>query len=161
AMKLAQATFPHGTSRRIVVLSDFKENVGDALAEGRILADAGVGIDVVPLRSLARGDVAVEKLTLPTVLHRGEPFDLKVAVTSTNHSATAGQPVRGRLKVLRRASNQRQESIVSDEAVEVLSGKHVFTVRENVDEPDFYTYEARFTAVEQADDAIPENNVAT
>ena len=44
AMKLAQATFPEGTARRIVIVSDGNENLGDALGIARQMVAEGVGI---------------------------------------------------------------------------------------------------------------------
>ena len=46
AMKLAQACFPHDAAKRIVIVSDGNQNMGDALEQARALAEAGIGIDV-------------------------------------------------------------------------------------------------------------------
>ena len=62
AMRLAQASFPEDAARRIVLVSDGAENLGDALKEARALAAAGVGIDVVPIRYQRRGEVILERL---------------------------------------------------------------------------------------------------
>ncbi len=50
AMKLAQASFPHNASKRVVIISDGNQNMGDAMAQARAMAEAGIGIDVVPIR---------------------------------------------------------------------------------------------------------------
>src|SRR5262249_40105211 len=49
ALKLALASFPEGTGRRVVLMSDGNENLGDALAQARLAKTNGVEIDVVPL----------------------------------------------------------------------------------------------------------------
>ena len=40
-------------------------------------------------------------------------------------------------------------------------GKKVFTIRQEIDQPNFYTYEARFIPDRPEDDAMPQNNRAT
>src|SRR5947209_20249714 len=49
ALKLAQASFPEDSAKRIVVVTDGNENLGDAPLVARSLADAGIGIDVAPI----------------------------------------------------------------------------------------------------------------
>ena len=51
-------------------------------------------------------------------------------------------PVDGRLQIVRKAGGHEQ--MLTDQQVMLEPGKRVFTVREQIDEPDFYTYEARF-----------------
>ncbi|MEX0978511.1 MAG: VWA domain-containing protein, partial [Pirellulales bacterium] len=62
ALRLAQAVFPADSAKRVVVISDGNQNVGDALVQAQLLAELGIGIDVLPLVRDARGEVAVEKL---------------------------------------------------------------------------------------------------
>ena len=50
AMKLAQATFPEDSAKRIVIVTDGNENLGDARAIAAALAEEGIGIDVVPIQ---------------------------------------------------------------------------------------------------------------
>ena len=49
AIKLALASFPEGSGKRIVLLSDGNENLGNAEEQARIARQNGVQIDVVPL----------------------------------------------------------------------------------------------------------------
>ena len=53
-MKLAQASFPEDAAKRIVIVSDGNENLGDAIEQAQALAGSGVGIDVVPIRYQSR-----------------------------------------------------------------------------------------------------------
>ena len=48
AMKLAQASFPEDAAKRIVMVSDGNQNLGNAVEQAQALAAAGVGIDVLP-----------------------------------------------------------------------------------------------------------------
>jgi len=159
AMKLAQASFPEDAAKRVVIISDGNQNLGNALEQAQGLAAAGVGIDVVPVYYQNRDDVVVERVAIPHDIRRGEPFDLKVVVSSTAETAAgAAGEVRGRLVLSQTIDGQRV--VLSDQPV-ALSGKKVFTVRQQIDEPNFYTYEARFVPDRKEDDAMPQNNRAT
>ncbi len=159
ALKLAQASFPYDAARRVVLISDGNENIGNALQQARSLAADGIGIDVVPIRSLARGDVIVEKVTLPSDVRRGQPFELRVIVNNTTSPERNGGRVAGRLEILRKNGDAEQR--IGDQHVVLEPGKHVLKTREQIDLPDFYTYEARFIPDDPSDDGVPQNNLAS
>jgi len=54
AMQRAMAMFPHDAAKRIVLITDGNQNIGDALEEARAMADAGVSIDVMPAPGSSR-----------------------------------------------------------------------------------------------------------
>jgi uncharacterized membrane protein len=159
AMKLAEASFPHDSAKRIVLISDGNENIGDALAQARGLAEAGVSIDVLPVRATSRVEVAVEKLTIPPDVRKGQPFDLRVVLNNTTPPGEANAEVSGRLQVVRKTGER--ERLLAEESVKLPPGKRVFTIREEIDAPDFYTYEARFVPDRPGDDTMPQNNQAS
>lgn len=160
AMKLALACFPEDSAKRVVVVSDGNENLGDALEEARHCSGSGVGIDVVPVRYQAPAEIVVERLAIPNDVRRGQPFDVRVVVSNTTEPAGSDSPpVRGRLVIVQSASGQSR--VVSEESVVLPPGKRVFTIRQQIDEPSFYTYEARFVADRAEDDARTQNNRAT
>ena len=160
AIKLAQAALPEDSAGRIVVICDGNENLGDAREQARRIAEAGVGIDVVPVRYQPRGEVAVEKVAIPSDVNRGQPFDLRVVL---NNTAKAGErnsaPIKGKLKVVRKTRDSEQ--VLQEENIAVEPGKKVYTLREEIDSPDFYTYEAVFTPDDRSQDALVQNNSGT
>lgn len=158
AFQLALALFPHDTAKRVVVVSDGNENVGAAMTQARALTEKGISIDVLPVMLRARSDVALQRITLPPDVRRGQPFDLRVVVTRSSE-ADDEEPARGTLRIIRK-TGQREE-ILADNAVELSPGKRVFSIREQIDRPDFYTYEARFLPDDPASDAVPQNNRAS
>ena len=104
AMKLALACFPHDCEKRIVILSDGNQNIGDALVQARAMAEASIGIDVVPLHARAFGEVSVEKVTIPSDVRKGQPFDLSIVLNNkggrrrparTGRRPPAGRPPLG------------------------------------------------------------------
>jgi hypothetical protein len=160
ALRLAQASFPEDASKRVVIVSDGNENLGDVLEQARALAGAGVGIDVVPVRYQHQGEVMVERVTMPNDLRRGEPFDLRIVLNNTRQaSAKDAAAVSGRLVV--KKSARGDSVVISDERTALRPGKQVFTLRQQLDASNFYTYEAAFYPDRPQDDTMAQNNRAT
>jgi uncharacterized membrane protein/Mg-chelatase subunit ChlD len=154
ALKLAKASFPEDSSRRIVVVTDGNENVGDARSIAASLAEDGIGIDVVPIVLDARAEVSVEKVVIPSDIRLGQPIDIHVVLN--NHSQV---PVPGKLKVVRRIGPQEQ--LVSEEDVELVPGKTPFRLPEKIEQAAVFTYQADFFPADPADDLMLQNNRAS
>ena len=159
AIQRAKAMFPYDTARRIVLVTDGNENQGDALREARGAAGSGVSLDVVPVTLTARSEVAVEKVDIPAGVRRGQPFDLRVVLHNDAGERPGARPVAGKLRLVRKAGNR--EETVAEQDVRLPPGKRVFTIREEIEQSDFYTYEARFVSDNPASDGMAQNNVAT
>jgi len=160
ALKLAQATFPENTARRVVIVSDGNENLGNSQGVADAMAEAGIGIDVVPVTIGGRAEVAIEKVTIPVDVRKGQPFDVRVVVNNLTQ-ATPDNPgiVRGKLKLIRRTA-ERDET--HEEKVELPPGKKVFTIQQQVDQPNFYIYLAEFEPENpNVDDQLTQNNRAS
>lgn len=159
ALKLAQASVPEDSAGRVVIVSDGNENLGDAREQAEQLADAGIGIDVVPIyHPDASGEILVDKVTIPPDIRKGEPFDLRAVVTNSGD-----EPVSGRLLFKLKATdvpvilNDSPES----QQVTLKPGKNVFSLRQTIEQPNFYNYEAQFIPDDPTTDAMPQNNQAT
>jgi Mg-chelatase subunit ChlD len=159
ALRLASAAFPDGVARRVVVVSDGNQNLGDALAEARILTERGIGIDVVPVPTLPRSDVIVDKVIAPVEARSSAPFDVSVVLQNVAPELVTDRPVAGRLTVVRKSGDFEQ--LIAEQDVVVPPGKQVLTFREKLEEPAFYRYEARFTPTNPDDDRVLQNNSAT
>ncbi|MDZ4820725.1 MAG: VWA domain-containing protein, partial [Planctomycetota bacterium] len=160
ALRLAQASLPEDSAGRIVVICDGNENQGDAREQAGRLAAAGVGIDVLPIRYAARGEISVEKVALPSDVNRSQPFEMRVVLNNTADPRNSkSKPISGNLKIVRRTDDK--EEVLQNEPVTVEPGKRVFTLREELDAPGSYTYDAIFTPQEKSQDALAQNNQAT
>ena len=160
AMQRAMSMFPHDAAKRIVLVTDGNQNIGDALAEARSIADAGVSIDVMPVPLDRQSDVAVEKVALPPDIRRNQPFEARVVINNATDKSGDGQTDQGARSrsCARRASDRRRWST---SRIEIKPGKSVFPFRQNIDQADFYTYEVRFIPDDPKADAISQNNEAT
>ncbi|MEX2168471.1 MAG: VWA domain-containing protein [Pirellulales bacterium] len=156
ALQRARALFPHDSTKRVVIVTDGNENLGDALAQARSLADAGIGIDVLPVPLARPSEISVDKIALPVDVRRGQPFELRVVL---DNDTSTGQKVAGKLRIVRKAGET--ERTISEEPVELDAGKSVFARSETIQESDFYTYEARFVPDDVRADAYSQNNLAT
>jgi uncharacterized membrane protein len=160
AMQRAMSMFPHDAAKRIVLVTDGNQNVGDVLEQARAIADAGVSIDVLPVPLERRSEVSVEKVALPVDVRRDQPFELRVVLNNAvPEGAAEGRAVSGRVRVVRKAGER--ETTIAEGPFTLEPGKHVIPFRETISQPDFYTYEAHFIADNAADDPLQQNNTAT
>lgn len=93
ALKLALASFPEGTARRIVLVSDGNENLGNAEEQARLAKTLSVQIDVLPLAAGRRNteEVLVERIDAPPVIEQGARVPIRVLVRSHNPNTVVGR----------------------------------------------------------------------
>ncbi|MCB0117197.1 MAG: VWA domain-containing protein, partial [Caldilineaceae bacterium] len=85
ALQLATALFPDAGARRIVLLSDGRENVGRAVEQAELAALNGIELSYMPLAGPeGEVEVMVERLDAPADVRQGQNFDLALAVNSTS-----------------------------------------------------------------------------
>ncbi len=144
ALTLARA-LPVGDNRRIVVLSDGAENVGNVLEQADQAGNDGVQIDVVPLAGIENGDLRVEQVEGPTALWQGDDLPLLVSLGSGGGGeATVDVLVDG--------------EVVSNEVVTLNPGQTVYSLTAPALGPGFHSIEVRASATDDID-RIPDNNV--
>ncbi len=157
AIKLALATFPEDTARRIVVISDGNENRGNSLEQALAAKDLGVQVDVLPVEYFYDKEVLIEKVSLPSDVKKGETVNINVVVR-------ASEPTRGTLQVFQKDSDNRSVPAPGNEKpvpVELKRGVNVFTLKQLITEPSFYTFTAEFIPEKGSGDRRAINNVAT
>ena len=158
AIQRAKAMFPYDSAKRIVLVTDGNQNLANAQREARSATASGVSIDVIPVILAARSEVAVEKVDLPASARKGQPFELR-AVLRNEAPKGSGKTIPGKLRIIRKAGDNEETIVVQD--VEVPPGKRVFTIPEEIYQPDFYTYEARFSPDDPQADGMTQNNEAS
>jgi uncharacterized membrane protein len=97
ALKLAMASFPEGTGKRVVLISDGNENLGRAADQALLAKQQGVQIDVVPLAAGYRNEneVLVESVEAPPLTAQGQRLPVRVLVRNATQ-----RPVDGALEVV-------------------------------------------------------------
>lgn len=158
AIQRAKAMFPADSAKRIVLVTDGNQNLGDAQREARSATTSGISIDVVPVVLDARSEVAVEKIDVPAATRSGQPFEMRV-VLNNDSEADSQETVSGTLRIVRK-SGDREVDLVTQQ-VRVPPGKRVFTIPEEIKQADFFTYEAHFTPDDPEADGMTQNNHAS
>jgi len=81
-LNLAGALFPVGYRKRVVVLTDGRQNIGDALGAARLLRDEDARVDVVPLTPASGPEASVVNVQAPSSLRQGANLPLTVKLRS-------------------------------------------------------------------------------
>lgn len=160
ALKLALASFPEGFGKRIVLLSDGNENLGNAAEQARIAKENGVQIDTVALAAGYRNDneVLVERVEAPPTTEQGARLPIRVLVRSYNP-----RMVTGTLRLVQKSEGA--EAPVAIEAgsgvrergppavVQLKPGLNAFSFKQTLEAMQkSYTYEAVFQPLESQTD---------
>lgn len=134
SIRLACASFPEGKARRIVLISDGNETMGDAAGAASAAAADGIAIDHVLLGTKPReGEVTVLDTTMPTEARVDQPFDVRVVVDATK--ATMGTLVL-----------DRDGQIVSKQRIRLNEGRNALVFHQTLTDPGFHRYRASVLA---------------
>jgi uncharacterized membrane protein len=145
AIRLGTAAFPETGQKRLVLLTDGNENVGDAMSAVLAARPLDVTVDVIPLGVTRANDVSVQKVQIPPKLKEGQSFDVKIFV-----QAEQAQKATVRL--------YRNEQYLGEQDVQLAAGKNLFSFPQTLSEANFYSYDVR---VDAPGDPLPQNNRAT
>ena len=160
ALKLAKASFPEDSARRVVIVSDGNENMGDARSIARSMAEDGIGIDVVPIKLIAQAEVAVDKVSMPSDIRKDQEFNTTVILSNQSGADGVGKNVTGTLRITR--GNGRTKTLISEQSgVELKPGKNIIGFTSTLDRSGVFTTEAQFIPDEGSADLIEQNNVAS
>lgn len=84
ALRLGASILPDDSRRHIVVVSDGRANLGDAVAEARLLRAQGIRVDAVALPVPIGAEAYVDRLDAPRTLTRGERVDAQAVIVSNS-----------------------------------------------------------------------------
>ena len=145
AIRLATAAFPETGQKRLVLLTDGNENVGDAMSAVLAAKPLGVTVDVVPMGVTRVNDVSVQRLQIPPKLKKGQAFEVKIFV-----QADQATPATVRL--------YRNEQYLGEQKVDLSAGKNLFSFPQTLPDAGFYSYDVQ---VDAPGDPLPQNNRAS
>jgi uncharacterized membrane protein len=145
AIRLGTAAFPETGQKRLVLLTDGNENVGDAMSAVLTAKPLGVSVDVLPMGVSRANDVSVQKLQIPPRLKKSQSFEVKIFVQTEQAQAAT-------------VRLYRNDQYLGEQKVDLAAGKNLFTFPQTLSEPGFYSYDVR---VDAPGDPLPQNNRAT
>lgn len=126
---------PEETERRVVLVTDGNETLGDARRAAAFARQSGVRLfAVVPEASAGRGPV-LEKLTAPPLVREGSVFPLRLLVRGE-----ISQPTDGALDLVVNGES------AAHQAIRIDPGLNVFEIPYQLHERGSYRIEARVTA---------------
>ncbi|MFL7807299.1 MAG: VWA domain-containing protein [Anaerolineae bacterium] len=146
ALQLAMALYPDEGARRLVLLSDGRENLGEALAQAELAAAHQIELVYQPLRA-PQGEVEVllDALQAPAEVRIGQRFELTAIVQST-------APVGATLRVF------ADGRLVRSTELALQAGSNRYVVPLEADEVGFRRFRAEL--VPDADTRL-QNNAAS
>lgn len=85
ALQLAMALFPEEGAKRLVLLSDGRENIGSALAQAELASAHNIELSFIPLSGPeGESEALIDNLNAPADVRQGQGFDLTAIVHSTD-----------------------------------------------------------------------------
>lgn len=144
-LRLAAAILPSDSLRRIVLLSDGQQNLGDALLETQLLRQEGIRLDIVPLPTINTAEARIDALDAPTALHTNEHFVLHIQLSST-----VTQDVTLRLYL--------DHTLLLQQAVHIVAGSQEVSFTLLAPTPGFHTFHVSMDAPQ---DTLAQNNQAS
>lgn len=152
AIRLAMAMFLPERAKRILLVSDGNQNVGDAADCAKSLAEQGIETDVLPVTYNRKSDVLFEKMATPGRVALGEACELSFVLR-------ADAPVTGRLRLYQNGKPYRFGDATSSR-VSLNPGLNRLSLEVVIHQPGTHRFRAVFEPDNQADDAILQNDEA-
>lgn len=144
-LRLAAAILPANSMRRIVLLTDGQQNLGDALQEAQLLQQEGIRLDIVPLPASHGAEARINGLDAPGELQTNERFLLHV-----NLFSSVAQRATLRLYL--------DQTLLTQEAIDLAVGQQEVTFSLQAPPAGFHTFRVTLAAPE---DTLLQNNVAS
>jgi len=131
ALQLAMALFPDDAEKRVVLLSDGRENVGEAIQLADLAAARDVQLLAVPLSGpQGVAEVLLEGLQAPAGAREGQSLDLTAVVRSTTRTGA-------HLRVF------GDGELIHSEEVRLQQGSNRFLIPVEASEPGFRRFRAQ------------------
>jgi Ca-activated chloride channel family protein len=144
AIQAGSLLFPEGGSRRLVLLSDGLDTVGKARDLAARAKQTGIELSVVPLGTQSENEVAVERVSSPQSVPKGQQYEVRALLKSTSaRSATVT------------LSDDDKE--VGRQDLQLLPGENVATFEVPASDEGFRVLKATVSSV---DDHYSQNNTA-
>jgi Mg-chelatase subunit ChlD/uncharacterized membrane protein len=148
ALQLAMALLPGEGAKRLVLLSDGRENVRQALAQAELAAAHQIELSYVPLSAPeGEAEVLVESLDAPGSVRQGQGYDLTVVVRNAGAS-----PVGATLRVF------GDGKLIHSQEVRLQEGLNRFRVPVEAEETGFRRFRAQI--VPDADTRLQNNEAS-
>ena len=127
ALTTAMSMLPQDSKKRIVLISDGEENVGNSSKLASSILEQGIDLKVLKLQRDLQNEVAVDHIHVPQKLSIGEEFTIVVQITSNVKTNAVLKLISGR-------------NSVSEERVALQKGNNRFVFRDKSESGGFKSY---------------------
>ncbi|MEQ6390751.1 VWA domain-containing protein [Bacillaceae bacterium S4-13-58] len=141
-LRLASGLFQNDQKGRTVLLTDGNETMGDVIEEAGFLKQQGFIVDVFPIETKGKSDVAIESFQAPTTMYLGEKASLTGKISSNINT-------NARLRMY------EDDQLIMDQQVELVQGTTEFSYPHIVQNTGFHSFRAEIIS---DDDEQQENN---
>jgi len=151
-LRMALATFPEGFARRVVIISDGNENVGEVADEIETAIANQVAVDVIPLEYEHEDEILFDRIVVPAQASRDTKVPVRLLIKSR-------KPTRVNLTFY----HNGVEVPLADPVL-TLSGDmrpDPFTIPIELRTGGVHRFDARLIPQSGMADSVPENNRAT
>lgn len=148
AIQTAISLFPADARRRIVVLSDGIQTIGNAEAKARLAEASGVEISYVLFSREQTSDVRITEFTSPARVNEGQEFDISVSVEADEATSAT---------LLLYTGNQ----LIDEANVTLLAGINNFTLTQRSSESGFLNFSAQLIVDGEGDTFTQNNTLGT
>lgn len=142
ALQLGMAILPADTQKRLVLLSDGGENIGQSLEAAQLSQSRDIPISYVDLSTPTTDESMVASLDAPASVRQGQNVDLVVTIESS-------QVQQGQLRVF------GDETMLFEQNVQLQTGQNRFSLQVEASEQGFLRYRAEI--VPEIDDRVQNN----
>ncbi|RPJ48322.1 MAG: VWA domain-containing protein, partial [Chloroflexi bacterium] len=147
ALQLAMALFPDEGAKRLVLLSDGRENLSYALKQAELADLQGIDLQYIPLgETQNQVEVLVDTVEAPTDVREGQQFDLGITIQS---SASVGAT----LRVF------ADGELIHTQELSLKQGSSRYTVPIEDPQPGFHRYRAQI--VPDSDNRLQNNEASS
>ncbi len=145
ALSFADATFPLGYNKTVVLFSDGVETQGDLSRELENLRARGIRVHTIPVAAPDNPEVLVRSVTAPRIVAENEPFRVTTEIVSNREQTAQFDLFRNAVK----AGTQQ---------VQLKKGVNTFETTQSVSDTRLVEFTAQVTA---SQDTLADNNQAS
>nr|WP_243414886.1 VWA domain-containing protein [Sporosalibacterium faouarense] len=141
-LSISQALLPENANKRVILMTDGEENLGNSMEEGSILQHKNIDFKIYAINKTESAEVQIQDIEVPKILHENQSFDVLVKIYSN-------------IKTNAKVTLYSDRTIVGESEVIVEEGMNRFIFKDQANKSGFKSYRAVITPER---DSFTENN---
>ncbi len=141
-LKLAQTLLPSDSMKRIVLLTDGEENIGDGSKEASLINQKDIDFKIYNVEKNTSQDIQLNEINIPSRLYTNQEFDIVIDIYSN-------MKTKGKLTLY------SDNELTGEKEINIEKGNNKFVFSDVAQGSGFKTYKA---VISTAEDTIIQNN---